>query len=144
MAAVRKLPGDDVFGPVVIPAHDGNGAGHAPEPVGRRLVRCVPLGTEHHGRTLAALLIEGLRVGAAIDGAIIHLHLFAAADHHGVLGRHSRFSALVYSAFRSGGAATTVLQTIKTIAAGIGTMWGVSEIVPQPGGGGASPPSQLG
>jgi hypothetical protein len=45
------------------------------------------LGTEHHGRTLAALRVEGLRVGAAIHGAIVHLHLFAAADHHGVLGR---------------------------------------------------------
>src|SRR5262245_66600379 len=99
MAAVRKLPGDDVFGPVVILAHDGNGAGHAPEPVGRRLVRCVPLGTEHHGRTLAALLIEGLRVGAAIDGAIIHLHSSRRQTIMACSVAHSRFSALVYSAF---------------------------------------------
>src|SRR5262245_40137168 len=37
---------------------------------------------------------------------------------------HSRFSALVYPEFWSGGPETTVLQTIRTIAAGIGTMWG--------------------
>ena len=46
----------------------------------------VPLWPEHHSRALATLQVEGLRIGAISLRCVVHLHLLAAADHHGVLG----------------------------------------------------------
>ena len=67
--------------------------------------------------------VEGLRIGAVGSRLVEHLHLFAAADHHGVLGRPLPVLRIRVGCVPGpGGPAMTVLQTINTMAAGMGTI----------------------
>lgn len=49
MAAVGKLPGDDIFGSVGVFSHDWDWASNTPKSIGKVPVLNIPLATEKHG-----------------------------------------------------------------------------------------------
>ena len=66
--------------------------------------------------------VEGLRIGAVGSRLVEHLHLFAAADHHGVLGRPLPVLRIRVGCVLVRRPGNEVLQTINTMAAGMGTI----------------------
>jgi len=86
VSAVGQFPGNDVFSSVRILADNRNGTSHAPKAIERGSMVCIPLGSEHHRRALASLLVEGLRICAVPFGFVEHLDFFTPANHHRVLG----------------------------------------------------------